>query len=401
MKLKLLYSVIFLYFLIFIVSCSNDNNVSPTSVEQAGNIISCDKIEEINQSQITLISLFSGIDIVPVFEVEVYNIKYYSIGRDNKIIQCSGIICVPKTPIRMRGIVSYQHPSILSNKDIPSDRTSIEHYVPLFTATNGYIATSNDYIGYGSSIDEIHPYHIYSYNSDDWYYFIKASQDMISNRNYNIENDLWIVGYSQGGYNAVAAMKKMESSINNTLNLKAVFDGDGALELSTLMHDIYVADNDNYVAIDYGFMFIQAYNEYYNMKLNYSDIFTEKYKNIIEALFYEAKHSNKNISNDMPKTMRELYTENFINSMKDGSHPIYNKLLSNNLTNDFTPSHKLYMYHSKNDDAIPYSSAYSVYNKFKAVSGNVEFVDSEAGLNHTNTFLEFHKFVLKKIILGK
>lgn len=76
----------------------------------------------------------------------------------------------------------------------------------------GYIAVSNDYLGFGSTAgfgqNITQSYHIYSQTTADWLCFMQAVNEFIEINSISTSKDMWLSGFSQGGYNATAAMKK-------------------------------------------------------------------------------------------------------------------------------------------------------------------------------------------------
>ena len=401
MKLnKNLLYILFFTFLVIFSSCSDDDN--PIKSKEETIIVSKNLIETLSKNNIKSLTdllkvIFpdSDLEIEPKFDVEIYKIEYYSKGKKITPIVCSGIICVPKSNEEMRGITSWQHSSIISNSEIPSNKGNfnLNYYEPVITASIGYISTSYDYLGLGSSQTEIQPYHIYSYSAEDWLQFLNATNEFISQNSISTNKDLWILGYSQGGYNAVSAMKKWETENHNFFNLKEVYSGAGAYSLTELFNKI-IKQNE-YSLIHLTHLFVRAYNYYYDLNLNYSEIYLPEFQNI--DIFFDGSKTSEEINEILPEKFDELFTEKFISEIKNQSGIFYNKLSENNLTKHFIPKHKLYMFHSNSDDYIPVSIADSAYETYKNSAGNVELIKSKKSLNHQETYFEFAQFVFNKL----
>ncbi len=393
MKIKNNYLLLglFVAVLLQLNSCSESNNpIEPENVH----IVSVKKIGTINKSQLQFVAEWNGINTTLVYDVNLYQIEYHSNAKNNVPVVASGIICIPITNNAKRGIVSCQHGTHLKNNESPSkNEINWGTYEPAIIASLGYIAASNDYLGFGSTANSNFPqaYHIYSYSTNDWLLFMKAVNEYIDNNSISTSKDLYLTGYSQGGYNVTAAMKKWEAENHNFFNLKEVYAGDGAYLLSDLIDTIF-ASND-YEGTVLAPLFITAYNYYYDLDLDYKDIYKPEYRDMIDIIY------NVNTPQDpetiIPNKLNELFEESFINDMKNKTGNFYHKLAENSITN-FIPKNKLFMFHSENDELIPISIANTAFNYYN-INGNVEFIKSPNAIDHRNTGLEFMEFVLDKL----
>ena len=395
-KFKYLYVLLAAVLFFYLSSCSNEpiDNENIYIVKQT-------KLGTQIRSVIKVLAEFTGVNVTPKYDVNIYKIEYYSKTKNTTTIVASGIICVPITEENKRGIVSLQHYSLIKNYESPSQNTSksiLTTMEAVVTASLGYIATSNDYIGFGSTANSNipQPYHIYSYSTDDWLMFMQATNEFIENNSISTSKNLWFSGYSQGGYNVTAAMKKWETENHNFFNLQEVYSGSGAYSISGLI-DVIFNDND-YQAIQMSPLFITAYNYYYDLGMKYENIYKPSYRNIIDDLYdVNGSASSEYISDTMiPKKLDLFFEETFIDEIKNKNGMFYYKLQENNLTN-FTPHSKLYMFHSNNDEYIPVAIAETAYNYYVSVGGNVELIKSPSEKKHVETFVDFMNFVLNRL----
>jgi len=389
--------VILISVLFFQLSCS-DNDSEPISKETY--IVSQIKIGTITKAELEFVIFISGVVVTPVYDVDVYKIEYHSTSKKNAPIICSGIICIPVGNANKKGIISCQHYTLLRNYESPSQNTfrSIETTMEaVIVASLGYISVSNDYLGFGSTANKNIPqsYHIDSYTSADWLSFMKAVDEFINNNSISTNNELRIIGYSQGGYNVTAAMKKWETENHNFFNLIEVYSGAGAYSLTKLVDEIF--SNNDYYPIYLMHPFITAYNYYYDLNLNYGDIYKAEYRNIIDNLYdVNSSQAVEIIINTIPNKLDELFEEKFINEMKNRNGIFYSKLSENNITN-FAPRNKLYMFHSNDDEYIPVAIADETFDYYISVGGNVELIKSSNSTLHSDTYIEFMNFVLNKL----
>ena len=393
-KNKYLFLILAVVISLHLLSCSDSSN---NPAEPEIHIVSQTKIGTVSRLELQFLALLSGVAVTPIYDVDIYKIEYYSRAKNTAPIVASGIICLPIKSDSKRGIVSWQHLTIVRNNESPS-QNSLQSVITTseatITASLGYISASNDYLGFGVTANTgiPSPYHIYSYSTNDWLMFMRAVNEFISKNSVSTNRNFWISGYSQGGYNTTAAMKKWQTENHNFFNLQEVFSGATAYSLSELTDAIF--NNNDYDAVHLTPLFITAYNYYYDLNINNKDIYKPDFRDIIDELFNV--NSSQDINSIMPDKLDELFEEKFINEIKSKAGSFYSKLSENNLTN-FVPSRKLYIFHSDNDNYIPVSIAETAYNYYVSRGGNVEFIRSPNSSDHPNTYLDFMNFVLGKL----
>lgn len=383
-------------------SCSDSSN-NPTEPKDEVYIVSQTKIGTVSKLELQLLAFVSGVTVTPLYDVDVYKIEYYSKANNSKPtapLVASGIICLPVTDDSKKGIVSWQHLTILKNYEAPS-QNSMQSILTTsevaITASLGYVSASNDYLGFGATANSgiPQPYHIYSYSVNDWLLFMRAVNEYIDENSIATNKKLWITGYSQGGYNATAAMKKWQTENHKFFDLQEVYSGSCAYSLTELADEIF--NNNDYQAAHLIYPFITAYNYYYELNMNYENIYKPDYLAIVDELYdVNGSQTIEYIKEVIPNKLNEFLEEKFINDVKNKTGGFYSKLSENNLTN-FVPNRKLYIFHSNNDEYIPVSIAENAYNHYVGKSGNVELVKSPNALNHPDTYFEFMNFVLDRL----
>ncbi len=374
-------------FFAFVISCSDDG---PVNFNEETVFVSKEKIFDYTAAELLQIATFHGAEIAPEYDVEAYKITYYTKKKNQAPLLCSGIFCIPKTQEKLRGITAWQHGTMFYDGGDMNEKYSYEMLERTIAASFGYISVANDYIGFGKSNSEIQAYHIAKYTTSDCIDLLKAAHNYIQNENISIDYYLWLAGYSQGGYNVVAIQKEWEEQKYSLFELKEVYAGDGALILSNMASLLFY--RDTYDEPGFFPLFIRGYNHYYDMNLNYSHIYQPEYAGKIDK-YYIDKDDTLYF---LPKKLDSLFTESFINDMRSGNGSVYAKLIENNL-NNFTPASKLYIFHSKGDELIPYEIGAQAYSYYQSVSGNVEFVEAPNDWTHSANYVDFLKFVLAKL----
>jgi len=174
-------------------------------------------------------SVFISNNQTPFFpySVDSYKIVYSTVDTENKQINASGLLSIPKKDVGVKGpLLSYQHGTIFTDTKAPSnDAASIEGIGVL--AGSGYIVSSPDYLGYAESTQVLHPYvHAESLASSS-VDMLRASKAFLVNQNIAINNQLFLAGYSEGGYANLALQKEIQDNLSTEFNTTASTVGAG------------------------------------------------------------------------------------------------------------------------------------------------------------------------------
>ena len=148
-------------------------------------------------------------------------------------------------------VASYQHGTTIDDENVPSvTGMSMSNQevslISMIMSSSGYIIMLPDYIGLGSS-GGYHPYIIADTYPPAITNMIRAVKQMsgeIDNENsFMYNNQLYLLGYSEGGYATMAAQRDIEYSMISEFNLTASFPMAGPYDLSGTMVDLYLSIN--------------------------------------------------------------------------------------------------------------------------------------------------------------
>ncbi|MFZ5970213.1 MAG: alpha/beta hydrolase family protein [Bacteroidota bacterium] len=165
------------------------------------------------------------------FGVDIYRITYTTVYNDDEIV-ASAIVSLPKTtgPVPM---VSFQHGTIAAHNQAPSalPSNSTELILCSALASTGFISVVPDYIGFGASKDIMHPYYVEDLTASCILDAIRAARNLAGDKGINFNGDLFLAGYSQGGYATMATHKLIEENGSEGFNLKASFPASGGYDV--------------------------------------------------------------------------------------------------------------------------------------------------------------------------
>jgi pimeloyl-ACP methyl ester carboxylesterase len=286
---------------------------------------------------------------------------------DGSPLKQSGKLIFPeKGPIKNLILVS--HYTIGANFECPSETFPMEALL----ATRGYAVVIADYIGFGITADRIHPYmHIESTARSvvDMALAVKPYMKHIGREPES--NDVYLFGYSQGGSTTLAVMDMIQDSYSQDLPIKMVYAGGGPYDLAATFD---VSMNLGVTGIPCAIpMIVQGVNEGEKLGLDMKDFFKprllENYNEWINSKNYTVKQINQNIqSNDL----HDIMTDEGRDKTSKETARLYKALLDNS-TLCFRPHAPIYLFHSREDQTVPFVNAQRAEEFFSGMDVHKDF----------------------------
>lgn len=172
--------------------------VTPLSVVSAATIA-----QSINASRVP--------NVAPRYAVQTYRLTYTTLDGAGQPIVASGLAAVPvKAPGTSSPMISYQHATIFHDAEAPSNNpTASEPSVVM--ASLGYVVVAADYVGYGVSKGQPHPYLLSAPMASAVADLLNAALQAAAASGLALNGQLFLFGYSEGGYATVAAHREIQS----------------------------------------------------------------------------------------------------------------------------------------------------------------------------------------------
>ena len=172
-------------------------------------------------------------------------LQYTTRGVFGEKRNVSGLVFMPQISAdKIKGIVLFFHPTLLSKYNVPSYNLTHPENTLLASlfAAQGYIVAAPDYIGMGDDMSVPHPYMMYPQaNTDDGLSMLHALRTYLNDSKIlqNTSINLFVTGYSEGGGYALwfsnyaqNDTRYIESLKDNEYTLKATVGSAGAYDLS-------------------------------------------------------------------------------------------------------------------------------------------------------------------------
>ena len=299
---------------------------------------------------------------------------YNSIDVDGLPVILSGKVILPaKGPIKRYILVS--HYTIASNKEAPSNIFSLEGLLVQL----GYALIIPDYIGYGITADRVHPYLVMELTARNVLDMYDAVVPFLKKAGYAPEHDdIYLMGYSQGGATTMAVQYEIERN-ERPIKIRRVFAGGGPYDIK-YTYDQFVETNWASYPCAVPIM-MQGMVVGNKLDLDMSKMMAPYiYENLdkwVNSKWYNTNQINALIGTHITS---DLLTPTGMNRSSKEVAELYKAMTENSiLTYSWTPKAPVFMFHSMDDDVVPFENAMRAKSKWK--NANIQYSFGHYG-NH-------------------
>ena len=152
-------------------------------------------------------------------------------------------------------------------------------------ASQGYIVVAPNYAGYDTSTLPYHPYLNGAQQSDDMIDSLAAARSAYSTANTSDNGKLFITGYSQGGYVAMATHKAMQAA-GTTVTAAAPMSGPYAL--AAFGDAIFAGEVDMSAPANFNLVVTSYQHSYQNVYTTPTDVYEAQYASTADELLPSA-----------------------------------------------------------------------------------------------------------------
>ena len=172
------------------------------------------------------------------YQVSLYRLNYQTIDSYGKQVTASGVVAIPNKGANIPSpLLSFQHGTIFQDKEAPSNDITAGA-PPTVLASLGYVTVASDYVGYGASKGKAHPYLLKIPSARAVNDFIKRSSNWLKQNKISLNKQLFLTGYSEGGYVTMAAHQALQAKPITGLNLTASIPAAGPYHISRTLKNI-------------------------------------------------------------------------------------------------------------------------------------------------------------------
>ncbi len=321
---------------------------------------------------------------------------YRSIDVRGDSLTVSGKFFYPEDGV-IKNLMIVSHYTIGANYEAPSETFSFEGMY----AGMGYGVIMADYIGYGVTVDSIHPYLQAATTAHNVIDMALAVRPFIAERGLKVLSDsVILMGYSQGGATTLHVQRVMESfpKYVSEFKIKKVYAGAGPYDIArTYDYSIKLDKTGIPCAVP---LIIQGMSIGMDKPLDMAFFFKEP----LLSNYPEWINSKKYTVNQMStligvNRLSEILTPNGTDRTNRETARFYDELASNSIPENFIPQAPLYMFHSEDDETVPFINSQLMQRQFRDKKADVVYNFDHYG-THMRGAITFMKAVaddLKRI----
>ena len=292
-------------------------------------------------------------------------VTYKSVDVNGDSIDVSGKVFYPKDG-KIRNVILASHYTIGADREAPSQTYSFEGIY----AAYGYCVVAADYIGFGVSRDKVHPYLQAETCGRNVIDIARVGMTMIADRGLQLQSDeIILFGYSQGGACTMHVLRMLETypEYANEFKIKQVYAGAGPYDVART-YDFCVKQDETGIPCAVP-MIIQGMSLGMSPKLDMAYFFKEPLLSNYEEWLNSKKYTTNEINQKIGSNyLHDILTENAMDREKEETARFYQELLENSIPENFKPKAPLHMFHSMDDQTVPFVNSQLLQRQFRSLS---------------------------------
>ncbi|MCP2043780.1 lipase family protein [Pontibacter sp. HSC-36F09] len=358
-------------------SCSKSDAAIPEDVAERDLLISSEKVGTLSAAALKqLAGAYAGSFQSQIrYDVAIYKVNYRTTfqGRET---EASGLVALPMNLTAPAPVLSVQHGTIFEHDEAPSAMSGGLTGFEVF-ASGGYITLIPDYLGFGASRQLLHPYYHQQSSGIAVVDLIKAAKSLYAQEGITDNGQLFLAGYSEGGYVTLAAQKEIETNPQHGLKITASGAGAGGYDLTEMLADVVAGKPYTYPA--YLAYVLMSYNKTYEWNRPLTDFYQDPYATRLATMF-NGQHSGGAINKQLTTQTEQLFTTSFLEGLRSDGEQALKKALQENSFNSWVPQSPTRLYHGTADVIVPYANSKQTYERMKAAGApNLELIPIQNG----------------------
>lgn len=291
---------------------------------------------------------------------------YPSVNDEGDTITLSGKVMLPKDgkPKRM---ILVSHYTVCSNAEAPSNCFSLEGVLVKL----GYGLIIPDYLGYGITADQIHPYLVMDLTARNVFDMYRAVRPWLEAVDRAPEKEeICLMGYSQGGATTMAVQYLIENEYSfpedpDYTKIHRVFAGGGPYDVQATYERFVNTDVAGYpVAVP---LVMQGMIKGNKLNVKLTDLMQEWLYDKLDEWINSKKYTSSQINEFIgTQVTHELLTQEAMDQTSNNVAELYKAMTENSIISyNWVPKASVYIMHSMDDETVPYTNATNAKSRWK------------------------------------
>lgn len=290
------------------------------------------------------------------YGVNIFRLVYNTVDAAGNPTIASGAVVVPWTSGCQMPMGVYCHGTLAQKDNAPSFNPDGEIIIGQVLSSDGYFSVLPDYLGLGAGPGQ-HPYVHAASEASATIDMMRAAREFCTAKGYQLNGEVFITGYSQGGHAAAATAREIQFNLSSEFNVLAWTGGSGPYDVSGVQEAV-IRDSSSYPDPGYlPYIAVSYQHVYGNLYDSLEQAFRPPYDSIVAEKFQgfdEISQINPLLPRIPQNMLQRSYFEDYVN---DSSHPMRLALADNNVY-AWAPNVPVELYYCPNDSNITYLNAY-------------------------------------------
>ncbi|WP_344577291.1 hypothetical protein [Streptomyces lunalinharesii] len=350
-----------------------------------GAVVSATPVADLDAHEVVARLTKAGIDPARArFGVRAHRIVYRTLDGTGKPTTASELVALPKNDDRDLRVVSWLHGTevyrgeVASVNDASPDRTTA-----LLFASTGHAVSAPDYLGLGKG-PGIHPYGDPEATVNASVDALRAARSFAQRDGHDLDERVLVSGFSQGGPATMLVGRALQQGVDQHFRPGLLAPIAGPFDLSGFEAAAAadkVARSSLYLAY-----FVTAWNRMYGLYATTDQAFRAPYDKTVETLF-DGDHQASQIAAALPPTSKRLFTEAFLNKVRNPTGTLQRKLRVMDNTCDWRPEVPVRLFHAKGDKDVAFANSLHCQRQLTSHGADQRLTDV-GQLDHSTTVLK-------------
>ena len=333
-----------------------------------------------------------------IYDVLCYKVIYRTeyMGRP---IDASGLLLLPEgindcrliayfhgthIPVGSIGGEYKQVPSYFRGEAKSSDFIEVRN-IGLCWASAGYAVFMPDYVGYGVSGKEEHPYNYYPEMFESNIDGLFAVKSYLTEQGYPLCDKLFLTGWSQGAGASLSAHKYIEESYSDEFTVLASSHLAGPYNFAGFMEDVISRKDESSDIMNILSWSAYSLNKFSGLNIPLDQIYAYPVYDQISALNSPSKKPSK------------VFNSLFLSRINTSEEDSFKKIArDNSFHKGWKPGGEVFLHHYEGDEIVPSYNTTDAYAELKKVGAKVHMYVIGKGSHYVmdgyiyNTIQEFN-----------
>lgn len=334
------------------------------------------------------------------YDLRLYSVSYYTEDAKGRIVPTAGVVIIPVTPAGTKvPLISFQHGTMLEEKQAPTVSNGPELGMAVAMASSsGFMMSVPDHLGLGFEAlkhpDQYHPYCQWAPLGRDNGDMLVAVQSLLKDPTFQgavkdlpaPNGQLFLTGYSEGGYLTLGLHRELEAHPEQYGNLKVTGSAplSGPYAISTTMLQ-KLMERQPFASPYFAPYLLVTLNQTYGIFASPDQYLASPYDQTIPRLI-DGKHPDVEVNKAMPQFIEDMLIPSVRSDLKSARGELFRTLQANDLTGGDGSGYSLeapvHLVHGAVDDLVPRGNTEKAMQYFKGtlLKNNVdsEYLESNA-----------------------